>query len=97
MSDRGESELRKYIRKLEARIEALEKSAEDRMHSFSGKWFKRSPPTSESAKPTVESHGEKELRIVLMGPPGAGASPPSLQHVDMRPWLMLYREGNTIT
>ena len=43
MPDSDESDLKKYIHKLEARIEALEKSAEERMHSFSEKWFKRSP------------------------------------------------------
>ena len=74
MPDRDESDLKKYIHKLEARIEALEKSAEDRMHYFSGKWFKRSPP--ETSKPTFDApHGDKELRMVLMGPPGAGTPP----------------------
>ena len=65
MPDKDESELRKYIHKLEARIESLEKAAEERMHSFSDKWFKRTP---ESQKPTAE----RELRMILMGPPGAG-------------------------
>lgn len=73
MPDSNESDLKKYIHKLEARIEALEKSAEDRMHSFGGKWFKRSTP-QETAKQT-DSHGERELRMVLMGPPGAGTFP----------------------
>ena len=72
MPDSDESDLKKYIHKLEARIEALEKSAEERMHSFSEKWFKRSP--SETAKSAYESHGNRELRMVLMGPPGAGIS-----------------------
>lgn len=71
MPDNNESELRKYIHKLEARIEALEKSAEDRMHNISDKLFKRSP--SEHAVPTQGGkHAERELRLVLMGPPGAG-------------------------
>ena len=73
MPGRDESDLKKYIHKLEARIEALEKSAEDRMHYFSSKWFKRSPETSKS--PTDAHHGDKELRMVLMGPPGAGTPP----------------------
>lgn len=67
----NESELRKYINKLEARIEALEKSAEERMHNLSDKWFKR--PTSEHRAPKVgDKQAERELRLVLMGPPGAG-------------------------
>jgi len=74
MPDRDESDLKKYIHKLEARIEALEKSAEDRMHSFGGKWFKRSSPTTTTTtdKPASETHSQRELRMVLMGPPGAG-------------------------
>ena len=74
MPESNESDLKKYIHKLEARIEALEKSAEERMHSFSEKWFKRSPSqtTGTVSKPTYESHGNRELRMVLMGPPGAG-------------------------
>jgi adenylate kinase len=69
MSD--DSEIKKYIKKLEARIEALEKSAEDRVHNFSDKWFKRS--STDAAPPkTTEAHGANELRMVLMGPPGAG-------------------------
>jgi hypothetical protein len=71
-----DSELKKYIKKLESRIEALEKSAEDRVHSFSEKWFKRSP--TETAPPkTTDTHGDNELRMVLMGPPGAGNCPRS--------------------
>jgi hypothetical protein len=75
MPDRDESELRKYIHKLEARIEALEKSAEDRVHSFSEKWFKRSPePQHQHPSTTSKPHftPDRELRLVLMGPPGAG-------------------------
>jgi hypothetical protein len=72
MSDRDESDLKKYIHKLEARIESLEKAAEERMHSFSGKWFKRSSPETPKV---AETHGEGELRLVLMGPPGAGNGP----------------------
>ena len=68
MPDRDESDLKKYIHKLEARIEALEKSAEERVHSLTGKWFKRS---SDTAKP-ADSPSKPELRMVLMGPPGAG-------------------------
>jgi hypothetical protein len=76
MANSDESDLKKYIHKLEARIEALEKSAEERMYSFSDKWFKRSPSQStESTKSLHESHGDRELRMVLMGPPGAGISP----------------------
>jgi adenylate kinase len=80
MPDRDESDLKKYIHKLEARIEALEKSAEERMHSFSDKWFKRSPsssPANTAKSSTPESHGGRELRMVLMGPPGAGMFTPS--------------------
>jgi hypothetical protein len=65
-----ESELKKYIHKLEARIEALEKKAEDRMHNLSDKWFKKTP--SETVKTTTDTHSSNELRMVLMGPPGAG-------------------------
>jgi hypothetical protein len=65
-----ESDLKKYIHKLEARIEALEKSAEERVHTFGGRWFKKAPP-AETPKPVV-AHGDGELRMVLMGPPGAG-------------------------
>jgi len=69
MPDRDESDLKAYIRKLEARIEALEKSAEDKVHSFGERWFKRQP----TDKPKVAgTHSENELRMVLMGPPGAG-------------------------
>lgn len=76
MPNSDESDLKTYIHKLEARIEALEKSAEERMHSFSEKWFKRSPSQStETTKSALESHGDRELRMVLMGPPGAGISP----------------------
>ena len=68
MPDRDDSDLRKYIAKLEARIETLEKAAEERVQSgFGGKWFKRSEP----AKPVSEQH-PGELRMILMGPPGAG-------------------------
>jgi hypothetical protein len=91
MPDRDESDLKKYIHKLEARIEALEKSAEDRMQYFGSKWFKRSPETSKST--SHASHGDKELRMVLMGPPGAGTSPSPLKVA----WLMLCRERYTIT
>ena len=75
MSGSGdESELRKYIRKLEARIEMLEKSAEKRMQQVSDRWFKRSPPS------VAERDANPELRMVLMGPPGAGRfSPPSFR------------------
>ena len=72
MPDRDESDLRAYIRKLEARIEALEKSAEDKVHNFSERWFKRHPTDKPKA---VQVHGDGELRMVLMGPPGAGMSP----------------------
>jgi adenylate kinase len=68
-----ESELKKYIHKLEARIEALEKKAEDRMHNLSDKWFKKTP--SETVQKTTDTHSANELRMVLMGPPGAGTSP----------------------
>jgi hypothetical protein len=65
MPDRDDSDLKKYIAKLEARIETLEKAAEERVQSgFGGKWFKR---TEKSA----DQH-PAELRMVLMGPPGAG-------------------------
>jgi hypothetical protein len=67
-----ESDLKKYIHKLEARIEALEKSAEERVHSFGERWFKKAPPAETSGK-SVVAHGD-ELRMVLMGPPGAGIS-----------------------
>ena len=68
-----ESELKKYIHKLEARIEALEKKAGDTMHGLSDKLFKLSPEatTADNAPST------KELRLVLMGPPGAGTSEPN--------------------
>ena len=75
MPDRDESDLKKYIHKLEARIEVLEKSAEERMTSFGGKWFKRSlaPSTSETTSAARKTpNNERELRVVLMGPPGAG-------------------------
>jgi hypothetical protein len=75
-----ESELRKYIKKLEARIEALEKAAEERMHKVSDKWFKRSLP---------EKHVPGELRMVLMGPPGAGSRSIELP--------LIFREGDTVT
>ena len=65
-----ESELKKYIHKLEARIEALEKKAEDRMHNLSDKWFKKTP--AETTPKTADIHSGNELRLVLMGPPGAG-------------------------
>jgi hypothetical protein len=95
MPDRDESDLKKYIHKLEARIEALEKSAEDRMHLFSGKWFKRSSSSAhETAKSSAEHHGNSELRMVLMGPPGAGTDPNPLWGRDV---LMLCRKGYTIT
>ena len=64
-----ESELKKYIHKLEARIEALEKKAEDRMHNLSGRWLKT---PVETAPKTSDTHSGNELRMVLMGPPGAG-------------------------
>ena len=70
MPDRDESDIKAYIRKLEARIEALEKSAEDKVHSFGERWFKR-PQTTDKPK-VAEGHVERELRMVLMGPPGAG-------------------------
>lgn len=76
MPDRDESDLKAYIRKLEARIEALEKSAEDRVHSFGERWFKRQP--TDSKPKLAERHAENELRMVLMGPPGAGTVPPQL-------------------
>jgi hypothetical protein len=73
MSGGNDSELHKYIQKLEARVEALEKSAETRMHNLSD-WFKRTP--AETPAPTTKTattaHSDKELRMVLMGPPGAG-------------------------
>jgi len=79
MSD--DSEIKKYIKKLEARIEALEKSAEDRVHNFSDKWFKRS--STDAAPPkTAETHGANELRMVLMGPPGAGKGTQSMKIKD---------------
>lgn len=65
-----ESELKKYIHKLEARIEALEKKAEDRMHNLSDKWFNKNP--AETTPQTADTHSGNELRLVLMGPPGAG-------------------------
>jgi hypothetical protein len=62
-----DSDLKKYIAKLEARIETLEKAAEERVQSgFGGKWFKRA-----ETKGAAEHPGE--LRMVLMGPPGAGS------------------------
>jgi len=73
MPDRDESEIKKYIHKLESRLEALEKSVEERMHNFS-EWFKRIPaetPASTTAA-SGDTYGERELRMVLMGPPGAG-------------------------
>lgn len=79
MSD--DSEIKKYIKKLEARIEALEKSAEDRVHNLSDKWFKRSSRDAAPPK-TAETHGANELRMVLMGPPGAGTFPaPQLSYM----------------
>lgn len=95
MPNTDESDLKNYIHKLEARIEALEKSAEERMHSFSEKWFKRShSPSTESTKSTLESHGDRELRMVLMGPPGAGISPLFLLAIAVL--IGYFREGYTI-
>ena len=74
MPDKDESELLKYIHKLEARVEALEKAAEDKAHSLSSKWFKRSSGAGEAASAAKPSSG-RELRMVLMGPPGAGTTP----------------------
>ena len=71
MPDRDESDLKAYIRKLEARIEALEKSAEDKVHNFSERWFKRQSTDKPKA---TQVHADGELRMVLMGPPGAGTS-----------------------
>jgi hypothetical protein len=68
-----EPDLKKYIQKLEARIEALEKSAEDKVHTFGSKWFKRTP--TETSKTASVKPSEGELRMVLMGPPGAGINP----------------------
>jgi hypothetical protein len=95
MPNSDESDLKTYIHKLEARIEALEKSAEERMHSFSEKWFKRSPSQSaESTKSAHESHSDRELRMVLMGPPGAGIFPALPSHDSSV--NRLFREGDTI-
>ena len=74
MPDKDESELLKYIHKLEARVEALEKAAEEKAHSLSSKWFKRSSGAGEAASTAKPSSG-RELRMVLMGPPGAGTDP----------------------
>lgn len=75
MPDRDESDLKAYIRKLEARIEALEKSAEDKVHNFSERWFKRQSTDKPKA---AQVHTDGELRMVLMGPPGAGKGTQSL-------------------
>jgi hypothetical protein len=72
MPDRDESDLQARFRKLEARIEDLEKKAEDTIHNFSDRWFKRQPADKPKA---AQVHGDGELRMVLMGPPGAGMSP----------------------
>ena len=79
MSEGGDSEIRKYIQKLEARVEALEKSAETRMQNLSD-WFKRTPaePPASTTKTATVGHSDKELRMVLMGPPGAGEFPKSI-------------------
>jgi hypothetical protein len=72
--DGPESELRKYIKMLEARVEELEKKSEarlkamektvqERLSKASDKWFKRT---------ATEGSVMRELRMVLMGPPGAG-------------------------
>jgi hypothetical protein len=84
-----ESELKKYIKKLEARIEALEKSAEDRVHNFGEKWFKKTP--TETTK-TTPVHGDGELRLVLMGPPGAG----NLVSISRDRLLTVFRKRDTI-
>ena len=62
-----------YIRNLETRIEALEKSLQEVASHWKDWLYKRETPGQPATKAS-HPHGDRELRMVLMGPPGAGSA-----------------------
>lgn len=86
MPGKDDSGYGKKIEGLEEKLKELERRFES---SFGGKWFKRgatddAAPAATTQKQT-SANADGELRMVLMGPPGAGAFPISLQHVALFP------------
>jgi hypothetical protein len=90
MSGKDDSGLGKKIEGLEEKLKELERQLQS---SFGGKWFKRvddAPPAATTQKQT-SANADGELRMVLMGPPGAGTfSPFSPQHVALFPSCFLF-------
>jgi hypothetical protein len=94
MSGKDDSGYGKKIEGLKEKLKELERQLEN---SFGGKWFKRgadAAPAATTQKQT-SANADGELRMVLMGPPGAGAFPPlSPQHVALPAVMIFAGEGN---
>jgi hypothetical protein len=76
MPGKDDSGYGKKIEGLEEKLKELERRFES---SFGGKWFKRgatddAAPAATTQKQT-SANADGELRMVLMGPPGAGTFP----------------------